>query len=763
MNKLAKLGLLASTSYVIWSYGALAQQIPSFPNASVPFSGGEQTYLVQGGASKNMTLNQLATWTGPTTPNTNSLRLACTSATSCPSGDPVYASGVVRLTDGVAGAGPQYFGVDNAGLCSVDDVGKCVASANSGFWYAPASASGMANALQFSAANNGLTDATSALNTALADTTGLYVPPGNYLISDELKCPQNHSFLGAGPSVTTFLVSSSFNLSAHGVIQMGTVGGQACTVDGMSVSFSQPNVPGMTLANIVQYPEAFDGDGIHAANGATWGTGLGLQATNAWVCLSTIPSGTGVPGGIVIGRIQCSSYNTGLRIQAPNAFMDLQSWDQETADLTANQVPVYENCGFTNACCAMVGLGLTPATHVSFMGAFAQPVYLTGAGSGTGFPANPSITFDTLELDSDGAELIKPDRTDNLVVQIGSLYSTKGVAVSATPTISIAGPATIVTISNAFMRDGQTVPLIDVLTADTAYLEIDGGIYYTTSSQAITGFMASGSSHIYLNNMIINSPNQQPLLAWANGGQVFVRQSHLFNPTPVTIEYLASGTGSALVMQGNLVSTANVVPNAPMIQQSNSASLALVGNIFTGASGPATGQTILSVGADLAANYISDNKFQGWGISFPSVGAAGYYDINDYAFPLTVTTTFTTSGNYSEGTTTTSGTYMRLGDYVDLTASKTFNPTYTTASGSFQATTNAPHPITVLPAPCALSTLNNFTLATGTIPTFSLNSSATIAPQLIQSGASMANFTTTNVPCGTANMNFTIACHYKVR
>lgn len=223
MNKLAKLGLLASTSYVVWSYGALAQQIPSFPNATVPFSGTEQTYLVQGGASKNMTLNQLATWAGPTTVNTTSLRNACTTSLLCPSGHPIYASGVLRLTDGVAGAPPLPMAV-GSGVCAIDDGAVCVDSADGNQWdgqfYGPA------DVREWGCIGNGSTDVTVCLQTARNAGIPLLIPNQQFLISSTLTSPSTASIeyitglmgglppssLGVCPTnQSTILVNSDIN------------------------------------------------------------------------------------------------------------------------------------------------------------------------------------------------------------------------------------------------------------------------------------------------------------------------------------------------------------------------------------------------------------------------------------------------------------------------------------------------------------------------------------------------------------------------
>lgn len=224
MNKLAKLGLLASTSYVVWSYGTLAQQIPSFPNATTPFTGAEQTYLVQGGASKNMTLNQLATWAGPTTANITTLRASCTSVTSCPSGDPIYASGVVRLTDGVANAPPLAF-MPGSGICAVDNGASCVNSANSGHWVGQFINSS-ADAREFGAAFTGSGDQTIALQAAFSwvasSSSSLLLPCGTALFSSTIAVPDASYYSIVSPGQCSVLEYNGVSTTSD-LIQFGTI------------------------------------------------------------------------------------------------------------------------------------------------------------------------------------------------------------------------------------------------------------------------------------------------------------------------------------------------------------------------------------------------------------------------------------------------------------------------------------------------------------------------------------------------------------
>lgn len=370
MNKLAKLGLLASTSYVVWSYGALAQQIPSFPNATTPFTGAEQTYLVQGGASKNMTLNQLATWAGPTTLNTTTLRNSCTSATNCPSGDPIYASGVVRLTDGVANAPAQRYLVDINSVCSADDGGKCIASANSGFFLA--NLQEIVSVQQWGTVCNGVTDSTTQFQNAInADTLiPLYVPAGCVVASGltlqpntQLACYEDaRSILGG------LVTGANILLPSTATILRTTNGAGNATIRGCAI-LRQGAVAATTLRGRIQQAQAFAGTAI-TCSGVVYGQTLNMDR-DVVAGFSTAVSincdhfnisnsdfdGAYASGTYLINIQSCNDTCSLTNIQAsPNVF-----------GAPANGNPQYQQSSITGAInngsgVCRVSLSSTPAT-----------------------------------------------------------------------------------------------------------------------------------------------------------------------------------------------------------------------------------------------------------------------------------------------------------------------------------------------------------------------------------------------------------------
>ncbi|HEY1301442.1 MAG TPA: glycosyl hydrolase family 28-related protein [Stellaceae bacterium] len=665
---------------------------------------------------------------------------------------------------------PLSYNWSGAANCAVpDDAAQIQPMTGTGCWNGNPD-KGVWDARQFGVDATGMTDSTAALNTALAHVKSVFLPPGTYHVTDEIKCPGGRVLRGAGAGTTTILVGNTagndFNMSANGVVRLGTANSQAaCTVDDFSIGFVQPDFAGMTLADIIPYPEALDGDNIHADNGATWGA-HGITIQRAWKCLSVTGS-SWTPGGSLIGRISCSSFNAGLTLANNSAIIDVKSWDQETFGLDGNQVAVYEACGAAQSCFAMVATP-RPATHVDYFGTFAQPVELQGMGSGGGVPSNPSIAFGTLNLDSDGATLVVPNGTGNMVAQIGSLYSSKGLADAATASINIQGSATLVQITNFFMRASQMANVgPDVLAANGATLEMANGYYYINSTQPMTGLSAQTGGLIRITGSILSAPQSPSRLADASGGAIDIATSRIQPANPTYTELTTEGAGGSLTLQSNRIAMPNVLPTAPLIAQTDAQGTVNVsGNLFSGASGAALGAPVLSLTADLGANYISENKLAGWGVTLPFNTSAGYYNINDYEFPLTATTTFATPGDYGEASQTTTGMFQRRGNFAVLALDKKFTPNYTTAAGAFQISLpNAPLPAAsgVLPYPCALGKISNVTYAAGQIPSMAMGAGATLVPSMSASASLAVPWGAPNIVSGTAGIEIVTACQYTVR
>lgn len=125
----------------------------------------------------NANFNAVTTCAGAgsiTVANLTALRAACTSTTGCPAGHLVFLNGVIRLTDGVAGAPPLYFSV-GSGACSTDDGASCVNSSNGASWIGQFS--GPADVREWSANCNNTADAGPQINAALSSgIKSIFIP-----------------------------------------------------------------------------------------------------------------------------------------------------------------------------------------------------------------------------------------------------------------------------------------------------------------------------------------------------------------------------------------------------------------------------------------------------------------------------------------------------------------------------------------------------------------------------------------------------------
>lgn len=184
----------------------------------------QQFSIPNGGVSSAM----LASNVIPQVANTTALRLACTGLGTCVSSGPVFAGGVTRVTDGVAGAPPLYFS-PGAGSCMTDDAGSCINSADGNHWNGQFPASG-ADAREWGVKADGTTDNTSmlqyALNWAASNGAILFLPPGTMIFKSELSEPgETHGWgiVGAGQA-SSWLQYAGTNTNTDLVLIGGTSG-----------------------------------------------------------------------------------------------------------------------------------------------------------------------------------------------------------------------------------------------------------------------------------------------------------------------------------------------------------------------------------------------------------------------------------------------------------------------------------------------------------------------------------------------------------
>lgn len=156
--------------------------------------------------------------------NLTALQGSCTSATSCPSGDPVFQNGVWRLTFGNGNGAEPLFYAPSVSACSLNsgagDNGLQVKSADSKCWIAQFPAFG-ASITQFGA----LGDANPSCATGCTDNTAIVQAAVNDLPSNgyRIVAPAGAFCLSTGPVIVPAAAVAGFSTSVVGYSNQSSV------------------------------------------------------------------------------------------------------------------------------------------------------------------------------------------------------------------------------------------------------------------------------------------------------------------------------------------------------------------------------------------------------------------------------------------------------------------------------------------------------------------------------------------------------------
>lgn len=355
--------------------------------------------------------------------------------------------------------------------------------------------------LDFGCVGDGVHDNTACINAAFAASASVYLPPGNWHITDMLQCPASHTLWGASDTVSVITVGAAtndFNMSALGVVQPGTPGVQpGCTIRDIGISFFQPNFSGMTIANIIQYPPAIVADNIPqiTLEGS-------IQITNAWSCISMLAPTNGV-GGSQIARVKCSDYSLGLAIDGAVAGIHVGSWDEETFGMTANQLPVFASQGNVGSAVAMK-FGRCDGCSVDALTTFTHGLTITPAAANIG-----GINIAIAQMDGAGANIINSGSTP---LRIGTLYGT-GFAGGGKIQTTAAGAVTV--IGNIRLGDGATGCDINISNGTTV---IGTGSYSVGTNTAANVCVTGGFLQMENMNFSTAASNRTAPVVLVTGG-----------------------------------------------------------------------------------------------------------------------------------------------------------------------------------------------------------------------------------------------------
>lgn len=262
--------------------------------------------------------------------------------------------------------------------------------------------------------------------------------------------------------------------------------------------------------------------------------------------------------------------------------------------------------------------------------------------------------------------------------------------------------------------------------------------------------------------------NAGPLGLCVDGGTVNWSGGIIRTLDPATdAVHLKSGV---LSITGALITTATTGPyTISPIRQEAAGALHFVGNKYLNA--PVSGSVPALALQDNADNYVADNNFGTWvpmnGASFMTLG---YYDTGDYRWPMTVTPKFTTLGDFaaSLGSNTQIAYFYRQGSHVVVDWNMGFDTNaYTTATDAFYLELDGP-PEGLVDAlgDCGLQVIAKVTYTNGDILGCAVGRFGGFeAVNLTRSvsNASLAGWTTTNIPPSTTGIMLKGHLRYRVR
>jgi len=181
----------------------------------------------------------------------------------------------------------------------------------------------------FGAVGDGTTDDTAAIQAAINTGKRIYLPTGTYYITNALTLTTpGQTFSGDGKDRSTLKITSSFNLSATGVIICATAEPGPVFSD-FGMAFTQPNTT--IRANLTNYPVAIYASGIPRT------TFSNLKITNATYGIDI----RGNAGGVFIDLLEMSAYQVGINIDGALDTIRINRFHFYNFDMTNNQASIF--------------------------------------------------------------------------------------------------------------------------------------------------------------------------------------------------------------------------------------------------------------------------------------------------------------------------------------------------------------------------------------------------------------------------------------
>lgn len=391
-----------------------------------------------------------------------------------------------------------------------------------------ARAADIANVLDFGADPTGTADSTSAFKAALATGRAVWAPTGTYAVSNMVTVSLGQKLYGDGRTKTILAVSSStFNLSALGVVRLFSSTTASSGLFDVGFSFTQPDQG--ARASLVRFPPA-----IYAR--ASSGFQLGrVRVSAANVCLDA----RGNTGQAWIDDFECGALTTGMLWGSPSGqsnagaldFVHINGyhfWPFGLTHTTYLYPGVYRD-GNTVAASFGEIQSLDSRGFDSFVG---QVNFTSDASRGM-------YHFTTMMLDGDNANL---NVAAAGFIQIGELYSSKTAAATAT-NFTVSGGK--VYIGNIYYYGG-TVNGAVAVTGGT--LDIYGGSFYWNNTTVSAATISGGALKFTDTDLAgARARYAQPFIAQTGGTVALVGNTFSTGSTGVGISITSDNAANYVV------------------------------------------------------------------------------------------------------------------------------------------------------------------------------------------------------------------------
>lgn len=476
---------------------------------------------------------------------------------------------------------------------------------NNGALSCPNCFSSVANVKAYGAVCNGATDDRAAFVLAIATGLPVYVPTGTCVISDMVTLQNGQLMYGDGAVKSIIKALQNFNMSALGLVRLGT-GEPGAHLRDLGFDVDQPSSTSVR-ASLIQYPPAIYANSVPRFD------------VDRIRCNATLISclwATGNSGGAYIGRLEVGSLTTGIKFDNSFDFVQMESiecWPYGL-DLASNLFNIIYKDGVGEC----MNIGRIDGLQIGSLGTYRQGLTFTSAATLAVPGAIANLTLDSnAPLTNAGATLM-----------IGNVVGGR-----------ILNSAGIVEIANYQNSSGIATPDVDV-TGGRVF--INGGVWLHQDLTSSAG-KVSGTGMLVVNNIysnIANGDRTAPVFS-QSGASATMRLSNIAGAA-VTIGRTGNSYEFLNDNQDNFVSNSfwpNLLPNIPF---TSSVGYYDVVEAFT----PTITPTFATVGDFVPANVVTTGSIYQRKGNFVHAQFSVTFDTNAFT---TATGAFSLNTNFPTG------------------------------------------------------------------------------------------------------------------